>query len=288
VHRVKLIHFRGPNGERNFGDELGPWLCERLLPDMFDDNPDEIFVGIGTILNDRLPPAARVVVFGSGVGYGTEVPTIDRNWSIYCLRGPLSADALGVSRDLAITDPGVLVRLFRKPTRAAIRYQFSYMPHWRSACDDWRRVCNWIGFGYIDPCADVDEVLDRIQHTAVLVAEAMHGAIVADALRIPWIPVRSSDAILTFKWRDWCASLNLEYQPHRVIPAWPLSPHNRTAIRRARHALRLAAAAAWMRKLVATATPVLSDEATLTARVEALRNVIERFKVDRLAAHANR
>ena len=51
-----------------------------------------------------------------------------------------------------------------------------------------------------------------------IVAEAMHGAIVADALRVPWVPVQLSDRILNLKWWDWCRSLNMEYKPLRFPP----------------------------------------------------------------------
>jgi succinoglycan biosynthesis protein ExoV len=78
---MKLVHFRGPNGERNLGDELGPWLWERLLDARFDDDPDGLFLGIGTILNDRVPSASRIVIFGSGVGYGMGMPRIDGSWA---------------------------------------------------------------------------------------------------------------------------------------------------------------------------------------------------------------
>jgi succinoglycan biosynthesis protein ExoV len=282
---MKLVHFRGPNGERNFGDELGPWLWARLLGGIFDDNGDEVFFGIGTILNDRMPPAARVIVFGSGVGYGQAVPSVDSTWSIYCLRGPLSADALGVSRELAITDPGALVRLFRRPLKpsAARPAKVSYMPHWRSACDDWRAVCERIGFRYIDPCAGVEEVLDDIQQTSVLITEAMHGAIAADALRVPWIPVRSNDGVLEFKWRDWCASLELTYAPHRILPVMPLW-RNPTWLRRAKHSMRNAGAALRLRTLALTARPMLSNEALLADRVTALGAALERVKADLHAA----
>ncbi len=276
---MKLVYFSGRNGERNFGDELGPWLWDRLLPGAFDDDPAQVFLGIGTLLDERVPAAARVIVFGSGVGYGTGVPRPHAGWSIYALRGPLSADALGVNRSLAITDPGALVRRFRAPDRSAVRQPFAYMPHWRCACDDWRRVCERIGYGYIDPRGSVEQVLDEIQHTGVLVAEAMHGAIVADALRVPWIPVRSVKVILDFKWRDWCASLDLPYEPHRIVPVWRSLPHP-TLVRRARHAARLAAAAAWLRALGLTARPVLSDEALLTGRLDGLDAALERFKAD--------
>jgi succinoglycan biosynthesis protein ExoV len=276
---MRLVHFRGPNGERNFGDELGPWLWARLLGNTFDDNPDEIFLGIGTILNDRVPQARRVFVFGSGVGYGGRPPRLTEDWSIYCVRGPLSADALGIGRENAITDPGVLVRLFCPPGASTIAHRFSYMPHWRSTCEDWRSVCAAAGFGYIDPRADVDTVLEAIRTTGVLVTEAMHGAIVADALRIPWIPVKSSSAVLEFKWQDWCASLDLRYRPYRIVPVFPLWQRP-TRFRRAKHAARRAAAAASLRAVALRARPVLSDEAVLLQRVAALQDALERFRRD--------
>ena len=40
----------------------------------------------------------------------------------------------------------------------------------------------------------------------------MHGAIVADTLRVPWIPVRTNPKILPFKWLDWCQSVKLPYR----------------------------------------------------------------------------
>ncbi|MEM8612949.1 MAG: polysaccharide pyruvyl transferase family protein, partial [Cyanobacteria bacterium P01_H01_bin.105] len=48
--------------------------------------------------------------------------------------------------------------------------------------------------------------------------EAMHGAIVADALRTAWIPIVTSPRILSFKWRDWCASIGVPYRPWRLLP----------------------------------------------------------------------
>jgi len=37
----------------------------------------------------------------------------------------------------------------------------------------------------------------------------MHAAIVADALRVPWISVTTTPEFLAFKWADWAASLGM-------------------------------------------------------------------------------
>ena len=277
---MKLWHFRGPNGERNFGDELGPWLWNRLIPDALDDDGSTLFVGIGTLLNNRLPRADRLVVFGAGVGYGDAAPEVDRSWSIYCVRGPLSARVLKIPPDLGLTDPGALVRRFVPAATAAdCTGRFAYMPHWRSACDEWQRVCDAIGFTYIDPRRDVDDVIGQIKGARTLVAEALHGAIVADALRVPWIAARSTADILDFKWRDWCASLELSYHPHRIVPVFPLW-QNPTVLRRAKYSARLAGAAARLLSLRLYATPMLSAEPLLSRRVDALSDALERIRHD--------
>jgi succinoglycan biosynthesis protein ExoV len=51
----------------------------------------------------------------------------------------------------------------------------------------------------------------------------MHGAIVADAVRVPWVPVRLYEQVLDFKWRDWCQAVALDYAP-TIIPALYSTP----------------------------------------------------------------
>jgi succinoglycan biosynthesis protein ExoV len=277
---MKLHFYRSPNGERNFGDELGPWLWRRLLPDAFDDDDRELFVGIGTLLNNKLPRARRTVVFGAGYGYG-ELPLIDSTWHIYCVRGPFTAQVLNLPPSLGVTDPGVLVGSMDLPAEPRhVAHEFAYMPHWSFACDEWRHVCDQIGFSYIDPRADVDTVLAQIRGTKVLIAEAMHGAIVADALRVPWIPVWNDPAIYHFKWRDWCASLGLPYSPHRIISVWQPGSASANMLGRLRHGARLAGAAARLSFVARTGRRMLSDLTVLQERTLALRNELERLRRD--------
>jgi succinoglycan biosynthesis protein ExoV len=210
---VKLYFYQ----HANFGDALNLWLWPRLIPATFDEDPDTLFVGIGTLINDRLPVDPFKVVFGTGVGYYGEPAVVDDRWKVYCVRGPLTARVLKIDERLAVTDAAVLLRLVDVAEEAQ-QHDFSFMPHWRSAKRwDWKGVCQSNGIHFIDPLGTTEVVLAEIRRTRVLLTEAMHGAIVADAFRVPWVPVVTNKKILEFKWLDWCASLGIVYKP-TVVP----------------------------------------------------------------------
>ena len=173
---MKLRYYKLPKGERNFGDELNPWLWEKLIPGILDEDASVAFVGIGSLINNGLPQktryARKIVIFGTGVGYGKGVPKIDESYTIYCVRGLLSAQALGISEKLAITDGAVLIRQVFS-NQAPKKYRFSYMPHYELAGKGWETVCQNLGFGYIDPRWSVEQVLSSISETEILLAEAL-------------------------------------------------------------------------------------------------------------------
>jgi len=280
---MKLYYWKSPYG--NFGDDLNPWLWGELIPDVLDEDESTAFIGIGTLLNSKLrtflPKASRLVVFGSGVGYGernfANLPSLDK---IYCLRGPLSAHVLDVPRELALTDPALLVRRFFKPTGHKV-YKFAFMPHHDQTVSGgkaWKSVCEQLGFGYIDPVWSREKVLSAISQTEILLAEAMHGAIIADALRVPWIPISTVPEILSFKWWDWCLSLKLEYQPKKLIGLRNLG------IKRiplaGLHWLEKNQAAAQLAHIAKKSRPNLSDENRLEQLTNELEERLQQFKDD--------
>lgn len=215
---MKLYYYIDKHG--NFGDDLNPWLWSRLIPDLIDDDDSEIFVGIGTLLNNNIPAGPRKIVFGAGVGYGSALPKVDEKWKFYCVRGPLTAARLGLPSEYAITDPAALASaVFR--ANGPKRTGTAFIPHHMSAWNlDWERVCRDVGIRYIDPRKDVDTVLGEISGSSAIIAEAMHGAILADSFRIPWMPVVLYDHILQPKWHDWAGSLAMKYSPVQVKGAW--------------------------------------------------------------------
>jgi succinoglycan biosynthesis protein ExoV len=286
---MKLFYYRFPKerfpqGLDNFGDDLNPWLWEKLLPDILDDDERVAFVGIGTLLNkwlpNRVPNAKKIVVFGSGAGYG-DSPPVDDSWKIYCLRGPLSAQALGVSSDLAVTDGAVLVRRVFQAT-APKRYKFAYMPHVMQAVsgqESWKLTCEQAQFGYIDPRGTTDEVLHAISQTEVLLTEAMHGAIVADALRVPWIPICTTKSVLSFKWQDWCASVGVEYQP--IALTYLSDPKEKKSLTSSiRNWLKTKRVASELKHIAKQSSPCLSQEADLERLTVRLEEKLHAFKAD--------
>ena len=71
--------------------------------------------------------------------------------------------------------------------------------------------------GEVEKRRDGNEKVGRMIAAADLViAESMHAAILADAFRVPWVAVTTSDAINSFKWNDFVQSLGLVYAPRRI------------------------------------------------------------------------
>ena len=68
------------------------------------------------------------------------------------------------------------------------------MPHIESLDEwDWPATCRKLASRTSSPTADSKETITRISSLDKLVTEAMHGAIVADSLRVPWVAVALSD-----------------------------------------------------------------------------------------------
>lgn len=225
---MKLYYYLG----NNFGDKLNPMIWDAMIPDLLDDDESTTLVGIGTLINSGVPQQPRKVVFGSGVGYNNPA-RIDDKWKFYCVRGPLTADALGLDKRVAITDSALLLKeVVTQP--AVATGDVCFMPHHLSTEHaDWKPVCAKAGITYLDPTADIHETIARIRGARLIIAEAMHAAIVADAFRVPWIPIQCYNHILGFKWEDWCQSMSLPYQPVAIPSLWApdktLSPRDRLA-----------------------------------------------------------
>lgn len=231
---MKIFYYQRRDRQPNFGDELNSWLWQQLIPDYLNDaDQTTVFVGLGTLLNTALPQRLNrfrhAILFTTGAGYEQPLQQIPPHWHIYALRGPRSARLLKLPNDLAITDGGLLLKRCYTPHQSK-QYPGAFMPHVHHAnfaAPLFQQVCDDLGWQYIDPRQSVETVLTQIDQSEVLIAEAMHGAIAADALRVPWIPVVTSPRILSFKWQDWCESIGITYRPYHLPPLLPYPQYAR-------------------------------------------------------------
>lgn len=214
---MKMFVFQGKSS--NFGDDLNHWLWSRLLPNFFDKDDNTIFLGIGSIIYDNHPPLAKKIVFGAGYAGYTRLPKIDETWEFRFVRGKQTAKAVGLPEALAIGDAGILIRLTDLPNYEK-RHDVSFMPHFESAENgSWEVICQKLGINFIDPRWDVDRVLENMLSSRLMISEAMHGIIIADALRIPWRAVRPLDPNHHAKWADWASVLDLDVVFSNVGPS---------------------------------------------------------------------
>jgi Uncharacterized conserved protein len=214
---MKPYHWESHHG--NFGDDLNLWLWDFLLPGFRDVHEQTLLVGVGTVLNPvLLPTGVHKLVVGSGYGYGTPPHVTDsREWDIRCVRGPLTAKRLGLYPDMGIVDPAVMITEMPEFQNLPKRYKKTFIPHWESAeFGMWQSVCEPAGLTYLDPRGEAKSVIAHIAQSELIVAESMHGAILADAFRVPWIAVTTSRSINDFKWNDWATSVGVRYEPHQI------------------------------------------------------------------------
>lgn len=211
---MKLTFFE--SNPPNFGDELNKYLWKNLIePGFLDEDESTLFIGVGSILWDHYPLDAKKIVMGSGYGGYTKIPNVnDGSWDIAFVRGPRTAQLLNIDKSKVITDAAILTRYLQLPTNELTEKKISrigFMPHYQSiqrAC--WKEVCDIAGIQYLDPTEpDVMSTLTRIKNCDFIISEAMHGVILADTLRVPWIPIQPKVEIHRNKWFDWAESMDL-------------------------------------------------------------------------------
>lgn len=220
----------------NVGDVLNTWLWPRLLPNVEQLHPSATLVGIGSVLTDHLNALGLTVVVGSGAR-GPDHRVLPRpDLHIIAVRGPLTAAALGLPASRVTIDPAVLVsRHFVAPVGPKTG-RVALVPYFASPGTLWQQIAERLDLVFVSPHWPVEKFLEAISSCDFVITEAMHGAIIADALRIPWFPVRANSldregATSTFKWTDWCHSVNLPFRPIDLPPVWQGAPNGVTAWR---------------------------------------------------------
>ncbi len=204
----------------NFGDDLNNFLWQALIPNFHSIDKDAGLLGVGTLQGIKIPSnLKRIYVLGTG---GLETPPghwLDDRFKIYFCRGPLTQASWG-SNYKSIAD-GAYLSAFTdllKNNSNQKTHEYGYMPHHISDRHaNYSYICDKIGFKYISPRqSNVRKVVEELSSCKYLITEALHGGIFADMLEIPWSPVTSGQQVYSFKWDDWCKSIDHAYEPTQI------------------------------------------------------------------------
>ncbi|MCD9485756.1 polysaccharide pyruvyl transferase family protein [Photobacterium iliopiscarium] len=154
----------------NFGDDLNLWLWSNFFSDELNKKDNIYFLGIGTILSQSR--------------YDKYLHHADK---------------------IIVLSSGCSDRDIPKISKTA------FIPHHRSEdYIDWDTVCKKADVDFISAKQPVEDFLSQIQSYDSIITEAMHGAITADALRIPWKAVSFAPNFCNEKWFDFMESMDIK------------------------------------------------------------------------------
>ena len=295
---MQLFYHKDPTG--NFGDDLNEWFWDKALPGFREWSSDTYLIGIGTLINRKRLANFRdknVVIVGAGVGYGGGPPDqpLPPNWRIYAVRGPESARALGIKKSLGIVDPAAILPSFPEFNGLRTEGLPLFIPHHKSVNRHvWRPACDNVGLSFISPSENAKTVIRRIASAPYVITEAMHGAIIADAFRVPWIPIRIGTQFNDFKWQDWLQSLSISASPNPLFPRIDQIARNLELPRgkRLQMSFRRTIEKAFLKSSLSRCMQLqkqLSNQKVLEAKQTAFRAVLGQLKADfETQCHRNR
>lgn len=269
---------------RNFGDDINPFLLGRILSDSILKSEKVCVLGIGTIINDvhinAVKHFEKKVVFSSGVGYGTLTENLDDSWDFVCVRGPRSAESLSLPTEKGICDGAVLLSDFfdvkpQEKRDIGVTFIPHIATHWSSGIPLGRSVCA-LGMNYLTPDVEPEIFIDQVSRSKLVITEAMHGAILADTMRVPWIPVSICEH-LNYKWMDWFDSMDMKYQISLVKPTlWnPRTPQWKVGVKIPYSYLKSILVRRSIAGVRDNVGSVMSNDAVLSERKKALYDCVD-------------
>ncbi|MEP4038700.1 polysaccharide pyruvyl transferase family protein [Pseudophaeobacter sp.] len=199
----------------NFGDVLSSivvaYMCGREVVHAGPGKAD--LFAIGSILqiarrkySESKASAQKPVIWGSGLLHAVASLEFLSNVNIALLRGPITANLLGIKTD-QFGDPGLLVADIFAPAPAKT-HRIGLVPH-HSQMEDPQILAlakSSDEILLIDPRQDPETVCQQISACQHIYAASLHGLITADAYGVPSTWVRPGDQG-HLKYYDYAASI---------------------------------------------------------------------------------
>lgn len=200
----------------NFGDAMSHYLAKKISGKqpvlLSPDDEDVKYMTTGSILNNSVK---NCVVWGAGVAYSIDI--IPHKTKIHAVRGKLTGELCrkqGIPFDEVYGDPALLMPRFYKPPYPTHNYKLGIIPHYV----DLKLVYDKLGlsdeqlsdFGIkiINPCDEVELVVDQIVQCDKIISSTLHGLITSNAYGVPCLWTKFSDMVLgdDFKFLDYLST----------------------------------------------------------------------------------
>lgn len=82
------------------------------------------------------------------------------------------------------------------------------------------KITQSLGINYLSPDVTQVDFIKQVSQSKLVITEAMHGAILADTMRVPWLPIQIYEHN-RFKWEDWFQSINQNYSSRKMnVSIW--------------------------------------------------------------------
>lgn len=194
----------------NFGDWYSQVLVRAISGDEVErvDKPEDAdLVAVGSLLH-LVPGSYAGSIWGTGII--AEEQKMLYPWAkIYALRGKLTAQRLGIKKDIPLGDP---LLLLQRP-KIEPRFELGIAPHYVDFenVEIWNLARRNESVLVIDPLAR--DAPERIASCKNIISSSLHGLVVADAYGIPNLHVLFSDGKIsgnTFKFRDYYSALGID------------------------------------------------------------------------------
>ncbi len=204
------------DGHPNFGDDLTPWLLPKygIVP-LYREPRAARLVGVGSLL-EFLPDGFTGAIWGSGL-MADGARSLPQATAL-AVRGPLTAERIGLSDEPAYGDPGLLVsRHLPRPTEDG---RIAVVPHGHHrAHPGLARVVADAGDGarVVNVHQRAPRAVREIAAARAVLTTSLHGLVTADAYGIPAVwttldpPLTGGD----FKFRDYEAAVTPGRSRHR-------------------------------------------------------------------------
>ncbi|MEZ4841528.1 MAG: polysaccharide pyruvyl transferase family protein [Flavobacteriaceae bacterium] len=248
MKRIFMYWFKMPEGEKNFGDEVGPYVVSRLSESIVSFvNPNrnfliksifhkqkrgnlrikdilaillgqkKVLVSVGSILNHYNIPTCNVW----GAGIITRKDRVQKA-NFFAVRGKYSQERLKELKYKApqtVGDPALLLSLVT-PIKMKKKYKLGIIPHYvhyeevkmRFKTDD------ILVINLLEP--NVETIIENINTCDYMVSSSLHGIIVSHTYKIPCIWFELAETPLfgdNVKFYDYFSSVGInDYNPFKL------------------------------------------------------------------------